>query len=213
MKTDDLIALLAAGSTPVDPRVPEKRFRTALLTGWAGAALIVLTGYGLRPDLAQASLEPMLWVKFLFPAILGTTALRMVLRLARPGMGTGQLHWALLLPVAGMAVLCTWVLAQATPEQRLPLVLGQTWRVCAISIALVATPTFAASLWALTDLAPTRPALAGASAGLLAGASGAFVYAFHCPEMAAPFIAVWNTLGMLVPVVLGAVLGPRLLRW
>jgi hypothetical protein len=213
MNTDDLIAMLATGTPPVDPRLPEKRFRTALLAGWAGAALIVLTGYGLRTDLAQASLDPMLWVKFLFPALLGVTALRMTLRLSRPGMGTGQLHWALVLPVVGMALLCVLVLAQASPEQRLPLVLGLTWKACAISIALVATPTFAASFWALKDLAPTRPALAGASAGLLAGASGAFVYAFHCPEMAAPFIAVWNTLGMLVPVALGAVLGPRLLRW
>ncbi|MDH1161872.1 DUF1109 domain-containing protein, partial [Pseudomonas otitidis] len=35
----------------------------------------------------------------------------------------------------------------------------------------------------------------------------------HCPEMGVPFWGVWYLLGMLLPTVLGAVLGPRLLRW
>jgi hypothetical protein len=39
------------------------------------------------------------------------------------------------------------------------------------------------------------------------------VYALHCPELAAPFIAIWYVIGMAAPVVLGAALGPRLLRW
>ena len=52
-----------------------------------------------------------------------------------------------------------------------------------------------------------------AGAGLLAGALGALVYALHCPEMATPFLAVWYVVGMAIPTVLGAILGPRLLRW
>ena len=39
------------------------------------------------------------------------------------------------------------------------------------------------------------------------------VYALHCPEMAAPFLATWYLAGMLIPTVAGALLGPRLLRW
>ena len=35
----------------------------------------------------------------------------------------------------------------------------------------------------------------------------------HCPEPAAPFLAIWYLLGMLVPTAIGAWLGPRLLRW
>ena len=42
---------------------------------------------------------------------------------------------------------------------------------------------------------------------------GALVYTLHCPEMEAPFLAVWYLLGMLIPAAAGALLGPRLLRW
>ena len=46
-----------------------------------------------------------------------------------------------------------------------------------------------------------------------AGAAGAFVYCFHCTEEAAPFIAVWYTLGIAVVTAIGALLGRSLLRW
>ena len=66
---------------------------------------------------------------------------------------------------------------------------------------------------ALRGAAPTRLAWAGAGAGLLAGALGALAYALHCPEMAAPFLAVWYLAGMALPTLAGAWLGPRVLRW
>jgi len=47
----------------------------------------------------------------------------------------------------------------------------------------------------------------------LAGSIAALVYALHCPELAAPFIAVWYVLGILVPVAIGALIGPNVLRW
>jgi len=93
------------------------------------------------------------------------------------------------------------------------LVLGHSSRVCAYLVTVTALPTLAAIFWALRQLAPTRLALAGAGAGLFAGAVGAFVYSFHCTEGAAPFIAIWYTLGIAVVTALGAALGPRLLRW
>jgi hypothetical protein len=65
----------------------------------------------------------------------------------------------------------------------------------------------------MKGLAPTRLALAGAAAGLLAGSAGALIYALHCPEMEAPFLAIWYLLGMLIPTAVGAAIGPRLLRW
>ena len=41
----------------------------------------------------------------------------------------------------------------------------------------------------------------------------ALAYALACTEPAAPFIAVWYTLGIALCGVLGAALGPKLLRW
>jgi hypothetical protein len=42
---------------------------------------------------------------------------------------------------------------------------------------------------------------------------GALAYTFHCPELAASFLGVWYVLGMLIPAVAGAWLGPWWLRW
>jgi hypothetical protein len=78
---------------------------------------------------------------------------------------------------------------------------------------MISLPLFAATLWALRGLAPTHLALAGASAGLLAGSLSTMVYALHCPELGAPFIAVWYVLGIAIPTLAGAILGPRVLRW
>jgi hypothetical protein len=115
-------------------------------------------------------------------------------------------------------VLLVWVLAAitwvgATPAEQPALLWGRTWRTCALSITAMASPVFVASILALRRLAPTRPTLAGAAAGALAAGAGAAVYALHCPELAAPFLAVWYVLGMAIPVILGAALGRWLLRW
>jgi hypothetical protein len=62
-------------------------------------------------------------------------------------------------------------------------------------------------------LAPTRPTIAGAAIGLLAGAIGTLGYCLHCPEMHVPFWATWYLLGMAVPAAIGSLLGKSVLRW
>jgi hypothetical protein len=115
-------------------------------------------------------------------------------------------------------VLMLWLLAvsvwlAAAPTQRAELIFGATWKTCPFNIALISVPLFAATLWVVKGLAPTRLALGGAGAGLLAGALSALVYALHCPESTAPFIAIWYSLGIAIPALAGALLGPRILRW
>ena len=112
-----------------------------------------------------------------------------------------------------MWLLAAIVLLGAAPGERGELVLGQSAASCPFIIALLSAPLFVAAFWAMMGLAPTRLVLAGAAAGVLSGAGGALVYALYCPEMAAPFIGIWYLLGMLIPTVMGALLGPRLLRW
>jgi len=55
--------------------------------------------------------------------------------------------------------------------------------------------------------------LTGAAAGLAAGASAATLYGLHCPEVSALFVLIWYSLGMLVAAAIGALAGPRVLRW
>lgn len=213
MKTDDLISLLATADPGVDTGALARRIGLALLGGALGALLLMASLYGVRPDLAQVAGTPLFWAKLALPGSLALLALWLCSRLARPGV-KGGVAWGLLaLPVAlvwiGGAVALAGVPAEARPE----LVLGRTWRTCALNIGLLAVPTLAAITWALRGLAPVRLGQAGAAAGLLAGATSALAYSLHCPEMGVPFWGVWYLLGMLLPTVLGAMLGPRLLRW
>jgi hypothetical protein len=91
--------------------------------------------------------------------------------------------------------------------------LGGSWEVCSASIAALSVPLLAALLWMLRGMAPTRPALVGASAGLMAGAMASLVYSLHCIETAYAFVAVWYVAGIAVMTGVGALLGSRLLRW
>jgi len=213
MKTDELISVLASGAEAVEPHALRRRYAIALGWGAFGTTLLMAMLLGVRPDLAAATRLPMFWLKLAFPAALLAGALLAVLRLSRPGARLGHAPAAIAAPVLAMWLLAAIVLLGAAPAERDELVLGQSAASCPLTIAFLSVPLFGAVLWAMKGLAPTRPALAGATAGLLSGAGGALVYALYCLEMAAPFIGVWYLLGMLIPTVLGALLGPRLLRW
>ena len=95
----------------------------------------------------------------------------------------------------------------------MPSLFGTTWRGCLVFIPLLSAGPLAAILVALRRGAPTRPALAGAVAGLLAGGIGSFVYAAHCPGDSPLFLGAWYTITILEMAALGALAGSRLLRW
>lgn len=213
MKTDQLVSLLATGATPVRRGATTRRLGLALAFAVPVALALMLTLWGVRSDLTLAMLWPMFWVKQLFPAVFAVAAWLAVHRLARPGARVRGAWLGLALPVVALWALGLAAWFGAPEGARAPLLWGQTWRTCGISILALSLPAFVAAFWALKGLAPTRPALAGAAAGALAAGVGATVYAVHCPELTAPFLAVWYVLGMTLPVLAGAALGPRLLRW
>ncbi len=213
MRSDDLVTMLATGAGAVQPNQTARRFATAIAWGALGAALLMAPLLGLRPDLAAALLLPMFWVKLAFVAGLGAASLFAALRLSRPGMPLDWAPGALAAPVLAILLLAAIALVRADTAQRALLFFGNTWDECPFLIALLSVPAFVAAMWAMQGLAPTRLRLAGAAAGLLAGAVGALVYCLHCTEMGAPCIGVWYLLGMLIPSAVGALLGPRLLRW
>lgn len=213
MKTDDLIDLLAAGNTPVDRAALLRNGVLALGAGLAVAAAVMVLQLGLRPDLAQAATLPMFWIKQGFPMLMAAGALIAALRLGRPGRGAGYAPVFAAFPLIAMWLFAAAVLAGAPAADRAALVMGSSWNRCPIYIAEISVPLFVAMMFVMRRQAPTRPVLAGAASGLAAGAAGAAVYALHCDEMAAPFLAVWYVLGMLVPTIAGALAGRWLLRW
>jgi hypothetical protein len=213
MKTDDLIAMLATGVQPVPRRAAARRLALALLPGVAIALLLVMTVFGPRADLLQAMSGAGFWWKMALPLSLAAAGFVLAQRLARPGVRAGAAARLALVPVLMLWAVALLVLWRAPEGTRAALVMGSTWRSCALNIGLLALPSFVAALAALRTLAPTRPAAAGAAAGLLAAGVGAAVYALHCPEVQAPFLAVWYVAGMALPVLAGAALAHRLLRW
>ncbi|UFH51191.1 DUF1109 domain-containing protein [Pseudomonas sp. KNUC1026] len=213
MRTDDLIALLAAESGKVDRHLLARRLALAVMIGVAGAAMLAIALFGIRPDLLDVARTPLFWAKVAFPTALGLGALWFTARLSRPGVDPGVTWCVLALPLLLVLLGGAAALIDAPAEGRTPLVLGQTWRTCPFNIALLSVPGFIANFWALKAMCPTRLRLAGAGAGLLSGAAATLAYCIHCPEMGVPFWGIWYVAGMLIPTLVGAALGPRVLRW
>lgn len=213
MKTEELVSLLAAGEAPVPVHPIGRRYAMALAWSVPPAVLIMATVYGVRGDLALATAGLIFWIKLGFAGSLAWAGLLAATRLGRPGVRAGGVWAAMAATLALLWAFAALTLLQAEPAQRAELILGQTWKTCPFNIALISLPLMAATLWAMKGMAPTRLALAGASAGLLAGALGTLIYAFHCPESAAPFVSIWYVIGIAIPTAAGAGLGPRVLRW
>ena len=212
MRTDDLIAQLSAGLEPVKSGQVARLLLGAIVLGVAGSVVVMLGMLGLRHDFAKAMVSFGMWTKLVYTFAIAVFGFWLVERLGRPGTPMNRPLQMLALPVLAIAILA--VLQMSAPNADMPkLVMGHSSRVCAVLVTITALPTLAATFWALRKLAPTQLTLAGAGAGLFAGAAGAFVYSFHCTEGAAPFIAIWYTLGIVVTTLIGALLGPRLLRW
>lgn len=218
MKTMELVDMLAAGTGGTGGRRLASgagaRMAMALAAGVGGSALLLAVIYGVRTDMPALLLQPLFWLKVSFPLAVLLAAQAAAARLARPGVriGLGPAA-ALLLPPAALWLAGAGWLALAPPSQRLELLLGSTWEVCSMNIALLSLPTLAAMFWFMRGLAPTRLAAAGAIAGLVAGAQGVLVYSLYCVEMAPPFWGVWYVLGVAAPTLVGALSGPVLLRW
>ena len=213
MKTDELITMLASGADAVDPYALRRRYALALGSSLAVTTLVMLILLGVRPDIGEAAQLIMFWMKLAFPLVLLIGALFAAVRLSRPGVRLGRVPFAIAAPVIAVWLFSAMILLNAAPEERQQLIFGNTWASCPVTIAALSVPMFCALLWAMKGFAPTRPAFAGAAAGLLAGAGGALIYALHCPEMGAPFLGIWYVLGMSIPAAIGAAIGPWALRW
>lgn len=213
MKTDDLILMLSTDVEAVPANVIGRRFALAIAGGAIGSFLLLISTMNLLGDLLAAFYSPKFLIKLGFVACLAAASLLATIRLSKPGFSLGHVAEAIVFPVFLIWGLAAITLAQTQPAEGIQMIFGQTWKVCAALITLLSIPSFIAVMWAVKGLAPTNLRLAGFAAGLLSGTIATLIYCLHCPEMEAPFLAVWYVLGMLVPAGFGALLGPRFLRW
>lgn len=213
MKTRDLIARLANDASPVKRDAVARLLNRALIQGLAGDTFLLAALYGVRGDMPELIFTTMFWARLAFPLSILAAAMLLAGRLGRPGARLKLAWCAVALPIATMLLAAGGILLATPPGYRLQLMLGTTWRTTTASVVLLSLPSLAAMMRAMRQLAPTRLALAGAGAGLLAGAQGLLVYSLYCSEMAVPFWGVWYVLAIVLTSAIGAAIAPRCLRW
>jgi hypothetical protein len=213
VKTELLIDLLAHEEARVDTRSARARVAVQLLAIALlpfAALLLVLGPSAQWPELAA---QPGYWIKIGFAAWLAACAGLMLRRCGYPGAEPGRLGpW--MAAAVGLLWLYAAVMLWRTPAgAREAMVMGASaWR-CAVAILALALPGLVAAFAVLRRLAPTRLRLAGAAAGLFAGASGALAYGVYCQELSPAFVATWYVLGIALAAGVGCAAGRRALRW
>jgi len=213
MNTDDLITRLAKDVPPVRRGATVMRLALGILLGALVSATVVVLALGIRPDLGLAMRGTAFWIKWGYTFSLALAAIVMTVQLARPDSARLRWTWLLAVPVVLLTGLGVAELARTPPALWLAMWLGHSWMICPWLVLALARPILVGLLWSVRRLAPTRLRAAGAAAGLAAGAFAATVYCIHCPEVSAIFVLTWYSLGILLAASIGALLGPRLLRW
>jgi len=212
MDTDQLIRTLAADSAHRAPRVGLV-LALALLAAAPVSLLIFFAGLGVRPDVMTAMHNPFFDLKFAVTLALAIAAIMVSLHLSRPEASLRGWAWLLMVPVG---VLAAAIAGEMMLPQRLPMMtrlVGSNSKICMTAIPLMSLPLLAASLFGLRHGAPTRPAVAGAIAGLLSAGLAATLYASHCTDDSPLFVATWYTIATALVAAVGALAGSKLLKF
>jgi hypothetical protein len=212
METDQLIRTLAADNAH---RVRPVGFvlALALLAAAPVSVAMFFAGLGVRPDLMTAMRNPFFDLKFAVTLALAIPAIAISLHLSRPEAALRGWKWLLLIPVG---LLLAGIASEMMMPQRLPMMtrlVGNNSRLCMTAIPLMSLPLLVAALIGLRHGAPTRPAVAGAIAGLLSAGLAATLYASHCTDDSPLFVATWYTIATALVTAIGALAGSRVLRF
>lgn len=210
MKTDDLIQALRA-----DNAAKAMPFGIVGKLGLVAAVLVAGVAFfamlGPRPDISLAMTTMRFPFKFVVTTALVVGAIPLFLHLAQPGRSLNPL---LLLAAPILVAVASIVEIIALPAGDIETAwIGKNAMLCMTFIPLIGIGPLAIFLAVLRYAAPTRPALAGSVAGVLAGGVAATFYASHCTDDSPLFVATWYTLAILGLAIIGAVLGRFALRW
>ncbi len=213
MNTDQLIEALSRDVSPVSPHAVGHRLAAGIGLGALGTVVLIGLWLGFNPQLDVAMSHYSFWMKWSYTLSLAICAVVATTRLARPDGAKLRWLWVMALPVGLLAVIGALEMRRVPPAEWLAMWLGETWSECPATVFMLSLPIFAGLLWSFRRMAPTRLRAAGATAGLTSGAWAATLYCLHCPEVSAIFVLTWYTLGIGLAALVGALLGPRLMRW
>lgn len=210
METQDLIRAISADTRR--QRLPMRRaWALAAALAIPAAAAVFFAMLGPRPDFAEAAMTTRFPMKFVVTIAVMLTAFSVLSDLARPAGRTHRV-WLFAAP-ALLACFVLFEMLSVPAIQWQARLMGTNSMRCLAFIPLIAIGPLAVFLAALSYGAPTRPALTGAAAGVLAGGLAATFYAAHCPDDLPLFVATWYTIAILALALVGAILGPRVTRW
>ena len=212
MKTDDLIAALAADAAP-----QERPIGRSLVWALVGGALVSLALFsallGPRPDLGQALRTLRFDLKFLDALAWAAPSFLFCRALSRPQTKPSALLAWLLAPAAllgaGVVVELTLVPSDLWGVR----LVGTNWWHCLTVIPLLSIAPLAALISALRSGAPRYPALTGALAGAASAGVAALMYASNCADDSPLFVASWYPLATAIVCAAGALAGRRWLQW
>lgn len=210
MKTDELIAILAADTLP-QPPVARRLGRAMAGAGAVSIAAFALF-WGLRADIG-AALGSLAVLKTLMPLVVMALSLALALALAHPG----RAHQRRALALGAVAAVAVLVFLASFARDGVTGLLGAlstpSLMTCLLSIPALALPLLGAGLWALSAGASLRPRWTGAAAGLAAGSIAAAIYSLYCDKDMVLFVLPAYSVAIGVVVLAGAAFGPRALRW
>jgi hypothetical protein len=212
MQTDRLIAALAADASAAPRRIGPV-LALALLAALPVSVALFMSILGMRPDVRTAMHNPFFDLKFAVTLALAAAAITISLHLARPEASLRGFVWLLAIP-AGLLV--AGISGEMMMPQRLPMMtrmVGHNSKVCLTAVPLLSMPLLAAALIGLRHGAPSRPALAGAMAGVMSSGLAATLYASNCTDDSPLFVATWYTLATIIVAAIGALVGSRVLRF
>jgi hypothetical protein len=212
MDTDRLIQTLAADNEHRERPVALLLAMALLIAAPLSLAMFWME-LGIRPDLMTAMRNPFFDLKFLVTLALALPAIATAVHLSRPEVSTRRWAWLLLIPVGLLGI---GIAGEMMTPQRLPMMtrlVGSNSLTCLTAIPLLSLPLLVAALIGLRHGAPTRPAVAGAFAGLSSAGLAATLYASHCTDDSPLFVAAWYTLATALVTAIGALAGSKVLRF
>jgi hypothetical protein len=205
--------MLSTNLEPVKGGQLGKTLAWAIVIGLVAAFGVMLACFGIRSDLIAGNHSGALALKVVFALSLVGTGAAFLIKSMVPGQQKGHRFALIFLPFFAASAAVIEIVVRRPALASGGMIEGAAALLCLFCIPFLAIIPFALLIWALRKGAPTDLRRSGAVAGLVAGAIGAAVYSFSCPSDSWLFVFLGYTAAVALCSIVGAQVGPRLLRW
>lgn len=215
MKTDELIDTLSADPQRRHMIRPLATIALAVFLSCLGAFIVSLVWLGLPTDLAHVATtwDHGFFVRIAFAVSVTCCAFLFVHDLSIPGRRQRMPSLVAMVPFVLLPILALHELSSISWEEWPTHTGHASWLTCLWQITVLAIPAFAILVIAVRRLAPTDLRRSGFYVGLLSGSIGAMGYILHTRDESIAFGAIAYPVAIFTIAIIGALVGPRVLRW